>query len=64
MFYVSGYVLIAIGLSMLWRSQRAIANIGALVDGLIVGVAAAVLLWVFFIGPAVLDGEVGSRRAR
>ncbi len=58
-FYVSGYVLIAIGLSMLWRSQRAIANIGALVDGLIVGVAAAVLLWVFFIGPAVLDGEVG-----
>jgi diguanylate cyclase (GGDEF)-like protein len=58
-FYVSGYVLIAAGLSMLWRSQRAIANIGALVDGLIVGVAAAVLLWVFFIGPAVLDGEVG-----
>jgi diguanylate cyclase (GGDEF)-like protein len=58
-FYVSGYVPIAIGLSMLWRSQRAIANIGALVDGLIVGVAAAVLLWVFFIGPAVLDGEAG-----
>ena len=61
-FYVSGYVLIAIGLSMLWRSQRAIANIGALVDGLIVAVAAAVLLWVFFIGPAVLDGEWRSRR--
>ena len=61
-FYVSGYVLIAIGLSMLWRFQRAIANIGALVDGLIVGVAAAVLLWVFFIGPAVLDGSRRSRR--
>jgi diguanylate cyclase (GGDEF)-like protein len=58
-FYISGYVLIAAGLSMLWRSQRAIANVGALVDGLIVGVAAAVLLWVFFIGPAVLDGGVG-----
>ena len=40
-FYVSGYILIAAGLSMLWRSQRAIANVGALVDGLIVGVAAA-----------------------
>ncbi len=58
-FYVSGYVLIAIGLSMLWRFQRPIANIGALVDGLIVAVAAAVLLWVFFIGPAVLDGSGG-----
>ena len=58
-FYVSGYVLIATGLSMLWRSQRAIANVGTLVDGLIVAVAAAVLLWVFFIGPAVLDGSVG-----
>ena len=58
-FYVSGYVLIAIGLSMLWRFQRAIGNIGALVDGLIVAVAAAVLLWVFFIGPAVLDGSGG-----
>jgi diguanylate cyclase (GGDEF)-like protein len=58
-FYVGGYVPIAIGLSMLWRSHRAIANVGALVDGLIVGVAAAILLWVFFIGPAVLDSEVG-----
>ena len=58
-FYVSGYVLIAIGLSMLWRFQRAIANVGALVDGLIVAVAASVLLWVFFIGPAVLDGSGG-----
>ena len=62
MFYVSGYVLIAIGLSMLWRFQRAIANVGALVDGLIVAVAAAVLLWVFFIGPAVLDGSGGLGR--
>jgi diguanylate cyclase (GGDEF)-like protein len=58
-FYVSGYVLIALGLWMLWRYQRAVANIGALVDGLIVAVAAAVLLWVFFIGPAVLDGSAG-----
>ena len=58
-FYVSGYILIAIGMSMLWRTQRATANVGALIDGLIVGVAAAVLLWVFFIGPAVLDGDVG-----
>jgi diguanylate cyclase (GGDEF)-like protein len=44
---------------MLWRFQRAIANVGALVDGLIVAIAAAVLLWVFFIGPAVLDGSGG-----
>ena len=58
-FYVSGYVLIAVGLSMLWRFQRAIGNVGAVVDGLIVAVAAAVLLWVFFIGPAVLDGSGG-----
>ena len=58
-FYVGGYLLIGIGLSMLWRSQRAIANVGALVDGLIVAVAAAVLLWVFLIGPAVLDGSGG-----
>jgi diguanylate cyclase (GGDEF)-like protein len=58
-FYVSGYIPIAIGLSMLWRTQRASTNVGAIIDGLIVGIAAAVLLWVVFIGPAVLDGEVG-----
>ena len=41
------------------QCERADVRHDQIVDGLIVGVAAAVLLWVFFIGPAVLDGEVG-----
>jgi diguanylate cyclase (GGDEF)-like protein len=58
-FYIAGYVVMALGFVTLWRAQRVLGNLGSLVDGLIVAVAAGVLLWVFFIGPAVLDGSGG-----
>ena len=58
-FYIAGYVVLAFGFWSLYRAQRSLGNLGSLVDGLIVAVASGVLLWVFFIGPAVLDGSGG-----
>jgi diguanylate cyclase (GGDEF)-like protein len=58
-FYIAGYVVLGFGFWWLWRAQRTLGNLAALVDGLIVAVTAGVLLWVFFIGPAVLDGSGG-----
>ena len=55
--YLSGYVSIAAGMLKLLHRQQAWSNLGALVDGLIVAVAAGVLLWVFFIGPAAADAQ-------
>jgi diguanylate cyclase (GGDEF)-like protein len=57
--YLSGYVAIAAGTLSLLHRQQTWSNLGALVDGLIVAVAAGVLLWVFFIGPAAADGSAG-----
>jgi diguanylate cyclase len=52
LFYLSAYVPIAVGLSMLWRAEGWLSNVGAMVDGVIVAVAAGVLLWVFVLGPS------------
>ena len=58
-FYVGGYVPIALGLTMLWSAQRERRDLGGVIDGLIVAVGSGVLLWVFLIGPAVFDTSVG-----
>ncbi len=62
--YLAAYPLIAAGAIALMRRDRAWANIGASVDGLIVAVAAGVVLWVFVIGPtAAISTATGTRLA-
>jgi diguanylate cyclase (GGDEF)-like protein len=56
--YLSGYLLIAAGAVRMAAHRRRAVSVGPVVDGLIVAVAAGVLLWVFLIGPAALDPEV------
>ncbi len=58
-FYVGGYIPIALGLTLLWSAQHDRRDLGGVIDGLIVAVGSGVLLWVFFMGPAVLDTSVG-----
>lgn len=55
--YLSGYGLIAAGALKLLPRGRRLGDVGALVDGVIVAVAAAVLLWVFVIGPTAMNGD-------
>ncbi len=58
-FYLGGYLPITAGLLMMLHRQRRGRDVAVLIDGLTVALSAGVLLWVFFIGPAMLDGSVG-----
>lgn len=58
--YLSGYVLLAAGAFALVPTGRVVANVGALVDGLVVAVASGVLLWVFVMGPLAEDQSVST----
>lgn len=58
--YLVGYLALAAGIALLWREGGPSLNVGALVDGLIVAVAAGVVMWVFVLGPTVFDESVGT----
>ncbi len=55
--YLSGYVLLASGVFKLVPRGRRLGDVGVFVDGVIVAVAATILLWVFVIGPTALEGD-------
>ena len=57
--YLSGYVLIGVGALLFVPRSRTIENLGALVDGVIVAVAAGVLIWVFFVQPTTVSEVTG-----
>ncbi|HWM23042.1 MAG TPA: EAL domain-containing protein [Ilumatobacteraceae bacterium] len=54
-FYLSGYPCTAIGLVLLLRVQGHLKDLGGLVDGSIVAVGTAVILWVFLMAPTAGD---------
>ena len=57
--YLGGYLAIAAAIVVACRARGLTRGLGTSVEGLIVTLAAAVPLWIFIVGPVLLDTRAG-----